>query len=108
MSRTSRYLLLWIALASAVCCQAAGPTGSFIQLNRRCADRTETDWRADMKQMSAIGIRSIIVQWCAEPGIAYIESELPYPMDGGLSNWAGTFGFWMGGKEVTTAGGIGP
>jgi len=80
VSRYCSLLFLLTALASATCCHAAGPNGSFIQLTRASAGKTEADWNSDMLQMQKVGIHSLIVQWCAEPGIIYMEGdELPYP-----------------------------
>jgi hypothetical protein len=54
---------------------AAGPTGTFIQLNRGNVERSVDDWSADMSSMKGIGITNLIVQWCTEPGISYFETE---------------------------------
>ena len=58
---------------------AAGPTGTFIQLNRGNVARSVDDWSADMSSMKGIGITHLIIQWCSEPSISYFETEsLPH------------------------------
>ena len=52
--------------------------GSFIQLNRACAGRTEAEWLSDIQQMREVGISSLVVQWTAQPDIAYFPCELSY------------------------------
>lgn len=69
------WLLVWLCGTGSA---TAGPTGTFIQLNRRYTERTGKQWRADLAQMRKIGIRLLIVQWCAEPGISYFLCDLPY------------------------------
>ena len=71
MSRYIRLLLILATMAAATCRHAAaGPTGSFIQLSRAATERRRERVDDDMQQMQKIGIHSLIVQWCAEPGIA--------------------------------------
>lgn len=73
-------LLLLGGLVPAPRCEAARPTRSFVQLNRDRAATTEAGWREDMRLMKDLGLRTIIVQWCAEPGILYTEADVPsYP-----------------------------
>ncbi len=54
-------------------------SGTFIQLNRAAAARTVAQWQEDLDQMSRVGIRTLIVQWSAEDGIAYFRGDLPDP-----------------------------
>lgn len=72
MFKYSLIMILSTSLALAVHGRTATPTGSFIQLNRALAARTTAEWRRDMEKMRQIGIRSLLVQWSAEPDISYL------------------------------------
>ncbi len=75
MRFNSILVIVMATIISVSSCMAAAPMSTFIQLNRDIAEKTTGDWIKDMKQMHAIGIDSVIVQWCAEPGVLYFESD---------------------------------
>jgi hypothetical protein len=64
------------AAASPAC--AGELKATFIQLNRASAINTVTDWEASLRKIRDAGLDTIIVQWTADDGLAYFESELPY------------------------------
>jgi len=47
--------------------------GAFIQFNRKVAERTLAQWRAEVQRMESLGIRRVMVQWCAEERLLYFE-----------------------------------
>jgi hypothetical protein len=77
--RSNIIFFVTAVLLSVSACVIAAPTATFIQLNRGVTERTSKDWQKDMEQMKDIGIDTIILQWCAETDVSYIESDdLPY------------------------------
>ena len=79
MIRSNIIFFIVAALLSVSVCVMALPTSTFIQLHRGVVEKTDNDWQKDMEQMKDIGIDTIIIQWCAETDVAYIESDdLPY------------------------------
>jgi hypothetical protein len=64
-----------MALLSLSMCVVATPMSTFIQLNRGIAEKTVDDWAKDMSQMQEVGIGTIILQWCAETDVSYVESD---------------------------------
>ena len=82
MRATPRFGIVAAALALALAGRpspggAGDLSGTFIQLNRAAAARTVAQWQDDLDQMARVGIRTIIVQWSAEDGIAYFRGDLP-------------------------------
>lgn len=68
--------ILTALLASATLGAAAEPVGgTFVQLRAADEGRTVEQWRADLDQMRAIGIRHLIVQWCAVDSVAYLQPK---------------------------------
>lgn len=52
---------------------------TFIQLHRGAAEKSVEDWSADIEQMKAIGIRTLIVQWTAEHPVSFFKTdEIPF------------------------------
>lgn len=79
MIRSSILFFIMIAWLSLSVCLLATPMSTFIQLKRDVAEKTVNDWAKDMSKMQDIGIDTIIIQWCAETDISYVESDnLPY------------------------------
>ncbi len=51
------------------------PTGTFVQLTRAVATNTAANWRADLDAAKAAGMDLVIVQWTAEPPVAYFAAD---------------------------------
>jgi hypothetical protein len=45
--------------------------GTFIQLTRNDASKTEDDWRKDLGQVKEAGINTLIIQWSAQAPVLY-------------------------------------
>ncbi len=75
MNRFNILSFIMMALLSLSVCIMAAPMSTFIQLNRGITEKTVDDWQKDMVQMRDIGIDTIILQWCAETDVSYIESD---------------------------------
>lgn len=50
-------------------------SATFVQLLRKDANKTVSQWSADMKKMQAVGIDTVIIQWCAFGDISFIKSD---------------------------------
>ena len=73
-------LCLFPALAPGATGEPAHPvTGTFLQLNRAMVSLSADDWSATLDKMKAIGINTIIIQWCAEEPISYFRNDLSFP-----------------------------
>lgn len=48
---------------------------TFVQILRKDALKTVSDWQQDMEKMQAVGIDTIIVQWCAFGDESFIKSD---------------------------------
>ncbi|MBN1676216.1 MAG: DUF4434 domain-containing protein [Kiritimatiellae bacterium] len=58
--------------------RAADSFGAFVQLNRAHARRPAADWQAAAARMRAMGVDTVVVQWCAEGDTAYLRTGIPY------------------------------
>jgi len=50
-------------------------TATFIQLTRAVATNSVAEWQADLNRLKALGIDTVIVQWTAEPPVAYFQAD---------------------------------
>ena len=56
-------------------------SGTFVQLTRAVATNSVAQWRADIEAAKAVGVTNLVVQWSAEPPVAYVgtsTNDLPF------------------------------
>jgi len=79
MTVNSRILSMMLAAGLAAVTAAAGTpprlTATFIQLTRAVATNSVAEWQADFNRLKALGINTAIVQWTAEPPVAYFQAD---------------------------------
>ncbi|MBU0676998.1 MAG: DUF4434 domain-containing protein [Verrucomicrobia bacterium] len=76
MKRAIQITFVLLALTGAQI-QAGEVSGTFIQLNRKVAQKSAEEWTTDFEDMKAVGLDTVIVQWTAQKSILYFRWPAP-------------------------------